>query len=183
VRLPHAVTLAPVMTPVLERRAHRHRGNAELRDAFPTLVAEWEACWQEEPWHRADDGRGPDPLVEVLRAILDAAMSDEDRQVYDRLLGAALSHGEERFRQGVSEDALLREYHAVRNALWRHLVRSSSPDEGLTAIFRVDVVISAASGMALRGFMRGHLPDGFAWERELTRTTAEVSDGLARALW
>src|SRR4051812_48161467 len=112
------------MTPVLERRAHRHRGNAELRDAFPTLVAEWEACWQEEPWHRADDGRGPDPLIEVLRAILDAAMNDEDgRQVYDRLLGAALSHGERRCRQGVSDEALLGEYHALRNALWRYLVR------------------------------------------------------------
>jgi hypothetical protein len=183
VTLPDAGMVATVIAPVLDRRMHRHRGNAELRDAFPALIAEWEAYWQEQPWYRADDDRGPDPLFEVLRAILDAAMSDQDgRQVHDRLLGAALSHGEQRHRQGVSDEALLGEYHAVRKALWRYLIRSSSADEGLTAILRVDVVISAASGLALRGFMRAQLPDGFPWERELTRTMADVSDGLARAL-
>jgi hypothetical protein len=168
---------------MVDRRMHKHRGNAKLRDAFPALIAEWEAYWQEQPWYQADDGRGPDPLFEVLRAILDAAMSEQDgRQVHNRLLGAALSHGEQRHDQGVSDEALLGEYHAVRKALWRYLVRSSSADEGLTAILRVDVVISAASGLALRGFMRWQVPDGFPWERELTRTMAEVSDGLSRAL-
>ena len=167
----------------VDRRAHLHRGNAELRDAFPVLVAEWEVYWQRQPWHRSDDGRGPDPLLEVLRAILDAAMADHERShVHDRLLRAALSHGEERHRQGVSDEILLGEYHALRKALWRYLLRSSSADEGLTTIFRVDVVISAASGLALRGFMRGRLPDDFPWERELTRTMGEVSEGLARAL-
>ena len=157
--------------------------NAVEIPQFDPLIAEWEAYWQEQPWYLADDGRGPDPLFEVLRAILDAAMSEQDgRQVHHRLLGAALSHGEQRHDQGVSDEALLGEYHAVRKALWRYLVRSSSADESLTAILRVDVVISAASGLALRGFMRWQVPDGFPWERELTRTMSEVSDGLARAL-
>jgi hypothetical protein len=62
-------------------------------------------------------------------------------------------------------------------------VAADSPgDEGLTAIFRVDVAISAASGLALRGFMRDRLPADFPWEGELARTMAEVSGGLARAL-
>ncbi|HEV8235034.1 MAG TPA: hypothetical protein VGP84_10590 [Gemmatimonadaceae bacterium] len=169
--------------PLIDRRAHKHRGNAELRDAFPALVAEWGAYWRQQPWHPTVAADAPDTLLEVLRAILDAAMGETDSvRPHERLLHAAVAHGEQRCRQGVSDEALLGEYHALRKALWRHLLHSAPAAENLTTIFRVDVVISAASGLALRGFTRGLVPADFPWERELARAMTEVSENLVRAL-
>jgi hypothetical protein len=173
----------PVATAPVDRRARRYPGNAELRHAFPVLVAEWQGYWQQQPWHHAADRDGPDPVLEVLRAILDAAMGGQAaRQPHERLLRAAVAHGEQRALQGVSDATLLGEYHALRRALWRHLLHSSPVAESLTTIFRVDIVITAASGLALRGFMRRDVPADFPWERELARAIGGVSEGLTRAL-
>jgi hypothetical protein len=173
----------PAAAEPVDRRAHSHPGNAELRHAFPALVAEWQAYWQQQPWHRAAERDGPDPVIEVLRAILDAAMGGQGaRQPHERLLRAAVAHGEQRSLQGVSDATLLGEYHALRRALWRHLLHSSPVAESLTTIFRVDIVITAASGLALRGFMRRDVPADFPWERELARAIGGVSEGLTRAL-
>ena len=170
-------------SPDEDRRGHKHRGNAELRDAFPTLVAEWQDFWQQQPWHRTSPADGPDALLEVLRAILDTAMSDEGgRQIHERLLRAAMAHGQQRWAQGASDELLLGEYHALRIALWHHLLHSATLPESLTTICRVDVVMTAASGLALRGYMQGSVPPEFPWERELARAMADVSRGLETAL-
>ena len=166
-----------------DRRCHKHPGNAELRDAFPTLVAEWQDYWRQQPWHRASPADGPDTLLEVLRAILDTAMSEQGgRQVHERLLRAAVAHGRQRREQCVSDELLLGEYHALRTALWRHLLHFASLPESLTTIFRVDVVITAASGLALRGFLQASVPPNFPWERELARAMDDVSRGLETTL-
>ena len=172
-----------MQSPKEDRRGHKHRGNAELRDAFPTLVAEWHDYWQQQPWHRGLPADGPDGVLEVLRAILDTAMSEQGgRPVHERLLRAAMAHGRQRREQGVSDALLLGEYHALRVALWRHLLHSASLPESLTTIFRVDVVMTAASGLALRGYMQRSVPPDFPWERELARAMADVSHGLETAL-
>ena len=168
---------------LIDRRGNRHAGNAALRAAFPLLVEEWREYWRQQPWHQTVQGEAPDSLVEVLRAVLDAAMVDYDTgHVHEHLLNAALAHGEQRRADGVSEEAVLGEYHALRKALWRYLIRSAEPTEGLTTIFRVDVVITAASGLALRGYVRSSVDAAFPWEQELARTLASVSEGLTRAL-
>ena len=167
----------------IDRRENRHPGNASLRAAFPLLVDEWREYWQQQPWHQTVQGAAPDTLIEVLRAVLDAAMVEDDiDRVHQRLLHAALAHGEQRRADGVSDEALLGEYHALRKALWRYLLRSVPPAEGLTTILRVDVVMSAASGLALRGYMRSSIEPTFPWEQELARTMATASAGLSRAL-
>ena len=175
---------APFSTPsAVARSAHTPRRDGPLRDAFPALVTEWEAYWEQQPWHQA---RGDDPsgvVREVLRAMLDAAMGAHDPQrTLERLLRAAVAHGERRRVEGASDEAVLDEYHALRKALWRHLLRSAPMHESITTICRVDVVITAASGLALRGFLRGRVDPGFSWERDIIRAMAEVSDGLRRAL-
>ena len=165
------------------QRAVEHRGNAELRSAFPLLVAEWEEYWQQQPWHRGSRAHEPDTVLEVLRAILDTAMSPHGgRQVHERLLRAAMAHGRQRRGQGASDELLLGEYHALRTALWRHLLHSASLSQSLTTIFRVDVVMTAASGLALRGYMQNSVPPDFPWERELARAMADISNGLEAAL-
>ncbi len=169
--------------PAVDRRATTHPGNAALRDAFPTLVDEWRAYWREQPWHRGRDGDGPDAVLDVLRAILDTAMAEHGGQKgHERLLRASVAHGRQRQHQGASEETLLGEYHALRKALWRHLLTSAPMTENLTTICRVDIVISAASGLALRGYMSQLVAVDFPWERELARTMAAVSEGLVRAL-
>ena len=169
-------------SPIEECRT-KHGGNAALRDAFPTLVAEWQAYWEQQPWHRAADNARADTIVEVLRAVLDTAMADErNLALHERLLRAALAHGEQRRRQGATDEAVLGEYHALRAALWRHLLHRGPIAESLTTIFRVDVVMTAASALALRGFMHGHVPADYPWERQLARTIAEVSHRLEMAL-
>ena len=166
-----------------DQPAVEHRGNAELRAAFPLLVSEWQDYWQQQPWHHGSPTHEPDAVLEVLRAILDTAMSDHGgRQVHARLLRAAMAHGHQRRDQGASDELLLGEYHALRTALWRHLLHSASLSQSLTTIFRVDVVMTAASGLALRGYMQKSVPPDFPWERELARAMADISVGLEAAL-
>ena len=125
----------------------------------------------------------PDTIVEVLRAVLDTAMAEErNLALHERLLRTALAHGEQRRRQGATDEAVLGEYHALRAALWRHLLHRAPIAESLTTIFRVDVVMTAASALALRGFMHGHVPADFPWDRQLARTMADVSHSLETAL-
>ena len=167
----------------VEKRGIKHGGNAALRAAFPSLVGEWQAYWEQQPWHRASDNARPDTIVEVLRAVLDTAMAEErNSALHERLLRTAVAHGEQRRRQGATDEALLGEYHALRAALWRHLLHRAPIAESLTTIFRVDVVMTAASALALRGFMHGHVPADFPWERQLARTMADVSRNLETAL-
>lgn len=167
----------------IDERRTRHGGNAELRAAFPSLVAEWEAYWEQQPWHRASDNARPDAIVEVLRAVLDTAMAEERGvALHERLLRTAVAHGEQRRRQGATDEAVLGEYHALRSALWRHLLHRTAIAESLTTIFRVDVVMTAAAALALRGFMHGNVPEDFPWERQLARTMGDMSHSLEMAL-
>jgi hypothetical protein len=175
--------IASASANLVDRRLRGDVGNAALRAAFPMLVNEWRAYWRQQPWHSAV-AESPDALIEVLRALLDAAMVQHDNTpAHDRLLRAALAHGEQRRADGVTEETLLGEYHALRKALWRYLLRSeTTTTEDLITIFRVDVVMTAASGLALRGYMRTSVDAAFPWEQELARTMASVSAGLTDAL-
>ena len=172
-----------IQPPMKERRAHQHPGNAELRAAFPTLVAEWQAYWEQQPWHCTSGKAGPDAILEVLRAILDTAMAEQRATaLHERLVGAAVAHGEQRRQQGATDEALLGEYHALRTALWRHLMHCAPLAENLTTILRVDVVMTAASTLALRGFVHGSVPADYPWERQLARAMADVSHSLEMTL-
>jgi len=164
--------------------APEHRGNVELRAAFPILVAEWQAYWEQQPWHQDSPSGRTDAMFEVLRAILDIATLAEQRsrQAHERLLRTAIAHGEQRRRQGASDEAVLGEYHALRTALWRYMRHRSPIAQNLTTIFRVDAVMTAASTLALRGFMHGNVPPDFPWERQLARAMADVSQSLELAL-
>ena len=179
-----AAVRTPVAGPLIDRRAHKHRGNAELARCIPGArcgVGSILGSATVAPHRRRRYAR-PASRGAPRHSRCRDGRTGQPAAAHERLLQAAVAHGEQRCRQGVSDEALLGEYHALRKALWRHLLHSASATDSLTTIFRVDVVISAASGLALRGFTRGLVPADFPWERELARAMTEVSENLSRAL-
>jgi hypothetical protein len=166
-----------------DRRTHAHRRNAELRDDLAPILAEWEAISREEPWHVHPKRYGLDSLHETVRAVLDVALGDgRDNEASERLVRAAAAHGDQRRVQGTADDALLREYHALRAALWRYLRRVPMPaSEALTAIARVDMVITVATTAALRGYHRSDMQPSPEWATELLRSVASGSRDIVAA--
>jgi hypothetical protein len=168
------------------RRTRPNRRNAELRDDLTLVIAEWDALSREEPWHVEPEHYGLDTMHETVRAVLDVALGDGgDKAASERLVRSAAGHGDQRRIQGVGDDALLREYHALRTALWRYLLRVPMPSsEAITAISRVDVVITVATTAALRGYHRSDMPASPEWADELLRYVAtgsrEIVDALGR---
>jgi hypothetical protein len=160
-----------------------NRRNAELRDDLTLILQEWEALSREEPWHIEPQRYGLDSLHETMRAVLDVALGDGgDKAATERLVRAAAAHGDQRRVQDVGDDAVLREYHALRAALWRYLMRTSMPSsEALTAILRVDMVITVATTAALRGYHRSDMPPTPDWADELLRYVATGSRQIVDA--
>jgi hypothetical protein len=166
-----------------DHETHPNRRNAELRDDLRLILQEWEALSREEPWHIEPQRYGLDSLHETMRAVLDVALGDGgDKAATERLVRAAAAHGDQRRVQGVGDDAVLREYHALRAALWRYLMRTSMPSsEALTAILRVDVVITVATTAALRGYHRSDMAPAPDWAAELLRYVATGSRQIVDA--
>ena len=160
-----------------------NRRNAELRDDLASVLEEWQAISHEEPWHIQPEHYGLDSLHETMRAVLDVALGDGgDKAASERLVRSATAHGDQRRMQAVGDEALLREYHALRTALWRYLMRTPMPpSEALTAISRVDVVITVATTAALRGYHRSDMPPSPEWAAELLRHVATGSVAIVDA--
>jgi hypothetical protein len=163
-----------------------NRRNAELREDLALVLEEWHALSREEPWHIEPHRYGADTLHETIRAVLDVALgSGGDGAASERLVRSAAAHGDQRRVQGVGDDALLREYHALRTALWRYLGRVQiEPGEALTAISRVDAVITVATTAALRGYHRSDMQPSPEWAGEMLRYIAtgsrEIVDAFGR---
>jgi hypothetical protein len=167
-----------------DRRVQAQRRNAEFRDDLAPILAEREAISREEPWHVHPERYGVDSLNEVVRAVLDVALGDGgDKNASERLVRAAAAHGDQRRIQATGDEALLREYHAVRASLWRYLLRVRMPSsEAVTAIARVDMVITVATTAALRGYHRSDMAPSPEWASELLRAIASGSREIVASL-
>ena len=160
-----------------------NRRNSELRDDLAQVLEDWEALSREEPWHVRPEHYGLDSLHEAMRAVLDVSLGDGgDEAASERLVRSAAAHGDQRRSQAVGDEAVLREYHALRAALWRYLARvSMPPDARLTAISRVDVAMTVATTAALRGYHRSDMPPSPEWAVELLRYIATGSRDIVDA--
>lgn len=154
------------------------------RDDLPLIIAEWERLSREEPWHIDPHRYGIDSLHEVIVAVLEVATwGGTGSFAAERLVRSAAAHGEQRRAQGAADDALFREYHALRTALWRFLQRAGSAGPvAIAGILRVDVAIGVATTLALRGYHRGEMALGSAWEIDLLKQIEAVSRHLADLL-
>jgi hypothetical protein len=153
-------------------------------DDLPLIIAEWEQLSREEPWHIDPHRYGIDSLHEAIAAVLEVATwGGTGSFTAERLVRSAAAHGEQRRAQGVNDEALFREYHALRAALWRFLQRSPRHHAGAIAeILRVDVAIGVATTIALRGYHRADMAHGTVWEKDVLEQIAAVSRHLADLL-
>jgi hypothetical protein len=146
-------------------------------DSLSLIIAEWEQLSREEPWHVDPHRYGIDSVHETIGAVLDiATWGGTDAFASERLVRTAAAHGEQRRAQGATDDALLREYTALRAALWRFLQHSELQGPmAIAAILRVDVAIGVATTVALRGYHRSEMPPGTSWEADILRQVESVS--------
>jgi hypothetical protein len=153
-------------------------------DDLPLIIAEWELLSREEPWHIDPHRYGIDALHEGIAAVLEVATwGGTGLFTAERLVRSAAAHGEQRRAQGVNDEALFREYHALRVAIWRFIQRSPRHTAGAIAeILRVDVAIGVATTIALRGYHRAEMPQGRVWEEDVLEQIAAVSRHLADLL-
>jgi hypothetical protein len=161
-----------------------HARNVDLRNALARVLEEWVESCRQAPWHVEPVRFGTDALNEVTEGVLDVAMAASgDYTSHERLVRAAIAHGSQRRTQDTEDASLLREYHALREALWRFMERSGvSPEQALPAILRVDVAISVATTAALRGYHRTELEPAASWEPRLLRHIHDASARLASEL-
>lgn len=153
-------------------------------DDLPLIIAEWELLSREEPWHVDPHRYGIDSLHEAIAAVLEVATwGGTGSFTAERLVRSAAAHGQQRRAQGVNDDTLFREYHALRAALWRFIQRSLRYGPGAIAeLLRVDVAVGVATTIALRGYHRSEMAYGKAWEEDVLEQIAAVSRHLADLL-
>lgn len=153
-------------------------------DELPLIIAEWELLSREEPWHIDPHRYGIDSLHEAIAAVLEVTTwGGTGSFASERLVRTAAAHGEQRRAQGATDDALLREYHALRAALWRFLQRDTSTGPAaIAAMLRVDVAIGVATTAALRGYHRSEMAAGTSWEVDILKQIDDVSRHLADLL-
>lgn len=145
------------------------------------VVDEWETLSREEPWHVDPHRYGLDCLHEVIAAVLDVrTWGNTTSLAAEHLVRAAAAHGEQRRRQSVPDDALFREYHALRASIWRHLQRQAPRStQAIAEVLRIDVAIGVATTVALRAYHRDELPAGDSWEADILSQIKAVSRHLS----
>jgi hypothetical protein len=177
------VPTPPKEEPATTGPVHQER-ILDLRNALARVLEAWVDNCRHAPWHVEPDRFGVDAVNEVTEAVLDVAMAAPgDYGAHERLVRAAIAHGSQRRTQETGDAALLREYHALREALWIFMERSGvPPEQALPAILRVDVAISVATTAALRGYHRTESEPASSWEPRLLRHIHDASERLALGL-
>ena len=151
---------------------------------LPRIIAEWELLGREEPWHIDPHRFGIDALHETIAAIVEiSSWGGSGPFAAERLVRSAAAHGQQRRAQDAGDDAVLREYHALRMALWRFLQNEApAGPAAIATILRVDVAIGVATTIALRGYHRSAMPGIVSWEADVLEQIQAVSRHLGDLL-
>ena len=144
------------------------------------MVCAWTNAAASHAWHRAPERFGDDPMLGVITAILDVALSSDIRaDANERLVRTAAAHGDQRRLQGVEKGGLLDEYKTLKIALRN---RSHDPrpiDKTLSAAIRVEHVLWVARSAALQGYHRSDRGPNPSWAIQLEVQIAASSTSLA----
>lgn len=136
-----------------------------IRRDTADIMERWLDAAEEEPWFSTPRSAMVDELPHVIRRLADVALRHPaDEALHRENVMAAARHGEERREQGLDTEAIFREYHFLRVALWRYLQELVDDEHTrIRAITRVDLAISIASRASLYGHHRKELEEAGDW--------------------
>lgn len=146
-----------------------------LRAHIPDVVAEWESAVRQEPWFSLPQNHRIDNLPGVVVGLVEASLCDPgDEAQHRRQIQAAVEHGETRRAQGIPDHLILTEFHLLRQALWRYMLRELDERPAVTqAILRIDTSISVASNASMWGYHRAEIEGLGKWEAGMERLVTE----------
>jgi hypothetical protein len=165
------------MTDLVEAHIEVHERNWHEADE---MAGAWIDAAVANPWHGAPERFGDDPMMGVIAAILDVALSpDISEDANERLVRAAAAHGDQRRLQGIEKGRLFGEYKTLKIAL-RNRLRDTAPiDKGLSAAIRVEHVVWVARSAALQGYHRSDRGPNPSWAIQMEAQIAASSTSLA----
>lgn len=139
-------------------------GRQRTRHDTERMVFTWSRITQADPWHRAPARFGDDSMIWVIGAILDIALATEvSADANERLVRAAVAHGDQRRLQGSDKGRIVDEYRALVTAL-RSRLRVTAPP---SALIRLEHVMAVVVAMAMQGYHRSDRGPTPLWAAQL----------------
>jgi hypothetical protein len=144
------------------------------------MIPAWTNAVALHSWHRAPERFGDDPMIGVITAILDVALSpDVCAEANEHLVRIAVAHGDQRRLQGIDEGRLHGEYGSLKTALWNRVHGVAPIEEALSAVIRLDQVLDVARSAATQGYHRSDRAANPSWASQLDAQIAACSTSLA----
>lgn len=126
----------------------------EIEREASAVIDSVEELSTQDPWLSLPDDLRLDHLVPLLQLMVrsGAGIGPDPTGPRD-VIGAALEHGRQRRQHGFNEEALLKEYHLLRRAVWRFLRVRTAPDgNAAEMMLRLDAEITTATSASLLGY-------------------------------
>jgi hypothetical protein len=143
----------------------------DISEHVSDVLAEWEELVRDEPWISLPPQHRIDSLPDVIIGIVQCALCDpDDQELHRKAISHALEHGKHRRDQKISDQTMLAEYHALRQALWSYISkRFGHSEQSSRAIIRIDTGISVATKGSLWGYHNVELAAAGKWEDAVER--------------
>jgi CheY-like chemotaxis protein len=131
----------------------------------------WEKAVNAEPWFTLPREDREGFLSEVILSLTESALLHANQEDSCRkTVVAAAAHGRGRRAQNIPETSLPIEFHLLREALWRYLMREFAPSEDLRdAIIAIDSMIPLSLNACMWGYFRDEVEAQGIWEAALDR--------------
>lgn len=128
----------------------------EVGERIPDILSDWLTLTGTHPWLQLPDELDLDHLPDLVHALIDTCVGrDRDGDPKRRVVEAGLMHGQHRARQDYPDHLLFREYHLLREAIWRGMHRRHPQErQTVSAISRIDAAITVATRASLQGYHR-----------------------------
>jgi hypothetical protein len=133
----------------------------------------WVEATARKPWAKLTEAERVDPLPALLRHLLDIVFSEpDDRANLAAIVRDAATHGEQRRKLGIDEDALLLEYYLLRQLLWEEFQEAFGVEGAEPVILRVDAALSLVTAASIHGYHRKALEAQGRWPAALDELAA-----------
>lgn len=142
-----------------------------IKSHVSEVLVEWENLVREQPWYSLPAEHRIDSLPDVIVGLVEASLCNpQDEAAHRQKVNAAAEHGRHRCEQGIPEHMILTEYHLLRQAIWRYLLRQfGSSDRTTDAIMRIDTGITLATNASMWGYHWQEIEAMGKWEEGMER--------------